>query len=129
MVGLPRRNLRARITTTITGSDSAGLGGLRGLRLRSCALSNEDAVTRLIGALLLEQNGKWAVQRARCMTLETIARSAMISPSICHPWQPDRAANAARHCPCHAMAWDMVSGLRLQGNRLKGSGIPARAEV
>src|SRR5271168_5309774 len=31
------------------------------------------AVTRLIGALLLEQNDEWAVQRARYMTLETIA--------------------------------------------------------
>ena len=28
---------------------------------------------RLIGALLLEQNDEWAVQRARYMTLETIA--------------------------------------------------------
>jgi len=34
---------------------------------------NEDAVTRLVGALLLEQNDEWAVQRARYMTLETIA--------------------------------------------------------
>ena len=34
---------------------------------------NEDAVTRLIGALLLEQNDEWAVQRARYMSLETIA--------------------------------------------------------
>ena len=34
---------------------------------------NEDAVVRLIGALLLEQNDEWAVQRARYMTLETIA--------------------------------------------------------
>jgi len=34
---------------------------------------NEDAITRLIGALLLEQNDEWAVQRARYMTLETIA--------------------------------------------------------
>jgi putative transposase len=33
----------------------------------------EAAVTRLIGALLLEQNDEWAVQRARYMTLETIA--------------------------------------------------------
>jgi len=34
---------------------------------------NEDAVIRLIGALLLEQNDEWAVQRSRYMTLETIA--------------------------------------------------------
>jgi len=33
----------------------------------------EDAVVRLIGALLLEQNDEGAVQRARYMTLETIA--------------------------------------------------------
>jgi hypothetical protein len=26
-----------------------------------------------VGAILLEQNDEWAVQRARCMTLETIA--------------------------------------------------------
>ena len=34
---------------------------------------NEDAITRLVGALLLEQNDEWAIQRARYMTLETIA--------------------------------------------------------
>lgn len=34
---------------------------------------NEAAVTRLIGALLLEQSDEWAVQRARYMALETIA--------------------------------------------------------
>ena len=34
---------------------------------------SEGAVVRLIGALLLEQNDEWAVQRARYMTLETIA--------------------------------------------------------
>src|ERR1700709_926197 len=33
---------------------------------------NEAAVLRLIGALLLEQNDEWAVQRARYMSLETI---------------------------------------------------------
>ena len=35
---------------------------------------NEDAIIRLVGALLLEQNDEWAVQRARYMTLETIAQ-------------------------------------------------------
>jgi putative transposase len=34
---------------------------------------NEEAITRLVGAILLEQNDEWAVQRARYMTLETIA--------------------------------------------------------
>ena len=33
----------------------------------------KDAIVRLIGAILLEQNDEWAVQRARYMTLETIA--------------------------------------------------------
>jgi putative transposase len=32
---------------------------------------NEHAITRLIGALLLEQNDEWAVQRGRYMSLET----------------------------------------------------------
>ena len=34
---------------------------------------NEEAITRLVGAILLEQNDEWAVQRGRYMTLETIA--------------------------------------------------------
>jgi transposase-like protein len=34
---------------------------------------NEGAILRLIGAILLEQNDEWAVQRARYMTLEIIA--------------------------------------------------------
>jgi putative transposase len=34
---------------------------------------NEDAIVRLVSAILLEQNDEWAVQRARYMTLETTA--------------------------------------------------------
>jgi transposase-like protein len=34
---------------------------------------NEAAITRLIGAILLEQNDEWAVQRARYMTLESVS--------------------------------------------------------
>ena len=33
---------------------------------------NEAAVTRLVGALMLEQNDEWAITR-RYMTLETVA--------------------------------------------------------
>jgi putative transposase len=34
--------------------------------------TNDEAIIRLVGAILLEQNDEWAVQRARYMTLETI---------------------------------------------------------
>jgi transposase-like protein len=34
---------------------------------------NEAAIRRLVGAILLEQNDEWAVQRARYLTLETMA--------------------------------------------------------
>ena len=39
----------------------------------SASLPNDDAIVRLVGALLLEQNDELAVQRSRYMTLETIA--------------------------------------------------------
>jgi putative transposase len=35
---------------------------------------NDDAIVRLVGAILLEQNDEWAVRRARYMTLETISQ-------------------------------------------------------
>jgi putative transposase len=34
---------------------------------------NEAAITRLVGAILLEQSDEWAVQRARYMTLEAMS--------------------------------------------------------
>jgi transposase-like protein len=37
---------------------------------------NDDALVRLVGAIRLEQNDEWAVQCARCMTLETMAASS-----------------------------------------------------
>ena len=45
---------------------------------------NEDAIVRLIGAILLEQNDEWAVQRARYMTRETI-NEMIETPAISLP--------------------------------------------
>lgn len=45
---------------------------------------NEGAITRLIGAILLEQSDEWATQRARYMTLETIS-SISDNPAVSLP--------------------------------------------
>jgi transposase-like protein len=45
---------------------------------------NEAAITRLIGAILLEQSDEWATQRARYMTLETIG-SVSDNPTVSLP--------------------------------------------
>lgn len=34
---------------------------------------NEASIQRLVGAILMEQTEEWTVQRARYMTLETLA--------------------------------------------------------
>ena len=49
----------------------------------------EDAIVRLVGAILLEQNDEWAVQRSRYMTLEAIAAIGD-DPSL--PGLPNMAA-------------------------------------
>ena len=35
--------------------------------------SNETAITRLVGSIILEQNDEWAVQRSRFRTLKNLA--------------------------------------------------------
>jgi hypothetical protein len=74
---------------------------------------NETAIRRLVGAILLEQNDEWAVQRARYMTLETIApalRSA-IAPSSqpSYPPPPATACPPSRHCCTRIPEQDAVT--------------------
>jgi transposase-like protein len=73
---------------------------------------NEAAITRLVGAILLEQNDEWAVQRSRYMTLETIAPSPTIPSSVC-PWQTDRPgfAGARAGLASYTTPRDTISGL------------------
>ena len=52
-----------------------------------CIFPNEQAIRRLVGALMLEQNDEWAVSR-RYMTLETVA-------AICEDITMDPAKIAA----------------------------------
>ena len=56
---------------------------------------NEAAITRLVGAILLEQNDEWAVSR-RYMTLESIAPLSDGVPSRCPPWPPERPGPTRR---------------------------------
>jgi transposase-like protein len=68
---------------------------------------NEQAIIRLVGAILLGQNDEWAVQRARYMTLETIAplsedplpESAITPPLLHHAmgYDPERLAIGSEH--------------------------------
>ena len=45
---------------------------------------NQAAITRLVGAILLEQNDEWSVQRRRYMPLESVA-SLSDNPSVSLP--------------------------------------------
>ena len=69
---------------------------------------NEDAIVRLVGAILLEQNDEWAVQRARYMTLETIT-SMRDDPAVSLPALP------ARSRPSSAVTYTRATPL--QGTR------------
>jgi Transposase, Mutator family len=82
---------------------------------------NEEAITRLVGAILLEQNDEWAVQSAR-MTLETVAplsNDATISRPL---WQSDIPGQTAgernEHAGSHTNPEDTIH----DGNTKKAMG-------
>ena len=75
---------------------------------------NEDAITRLAGAILLEQNDEWAVQRARYMTLATLAPlsdNPIVSLSACQLCQSDQPGNRRRQWwaqKSYTTLWDTI---------------------
>jgi hypothetical protein len=71
---------------------------------------NENAIVRLIGAILLEQNDERAVQRARYMTLETIAPLSD-DPTVSLPAMPAscRRTRVTRRQLHHARGHDPLS--------------------
>ena len=56
-------------------TDVVGIGGKTAPHavFRSASLPNDDAIIRLVGAIMLETNDEWTVAR-RYMSLETLAR-------------------------------------------------------
>ena len=54
------------------------------LPLRDCVIVNSHAVTRLLGALLVEQNDEWIVGK-RYMGAETLAAPRTTAPSAADP--------------------------------------------
>ena len=66
---------------------------------------NDEAIVRLVGAILLEQNDEWALQRARYMTLETMA--ALSDDPIVGlpaPWSSDQPSLDRRMLGGHEAA-------------------------
>jgi transposase-like protein len=57
---------------------------------------NDEAIVRLVGALLLEQNDEWTVQRARYITLETMASMSDDPQISCLQLHADIPSGACR---------------------------------
>jgi hypothetical protein len=76
---------------------------------------NEAAIRRLVGGILLEQNDEWAVQRARYMTLETIA-PVSDNPIVRPPAVATRRARHGRQSwwpsTSYTTYWDTNAGHR-----------------
>ena len=67
---LEPRRLAAKAIASVV--QEAYVHGVQTCSVDDLVRVHDDAIVRLVGAILMEQNDEWAVQRARYMTLETI---------------------------------------------------------
>jgi hypothetical protein len=68
-------------------------------RLRKLVISRgSDAIVPMVGAILLEQNDEWAVQRARHMTPETIMTYRHKHRAAGHDFALMKSTNSVRQC-------------------------------
>lgn len=81
----------------------------------SASPPNDDSIVRLVGALLLEQNDEWAVQRACYMTLESVGQLSDDPFTACPPWRADQPGHAGQHGQLH-----LSVGHRLQARPAGG---------
>ena len=80
-----RRSEKGRSSYVDPARSATGLNGEIKRRTDVVGIfPSEPAITRLIGAILLEQSDEWATQRARYMTLETIG-SVSDNPTVSLP--------------------------------------------
>jgi len=97
---------------------------------------NHAAVSRLIGAVLLEQNDEWAVQRARYMTLETIAPLSddptdAVAPTPRNGTRSSRDVpiDTPRCCTRHICCDIILGGVALRQNREQPVSTPAGSRI
>ena len=99
------RLVRRTVMQTAVWTQIAGTNPLervnREIKQRSDVIGifpNDDAIVRLVGALMLETNDEWAAAR-RYMSLETLAR-VTDNPSVRPPAAPARGSGAAGKVWC-----------------------------
>jgi len=76
-------------------------------RTMSWDLPNDASITRLVGALLLEQNDEWQLQRRTC-SLKACRLSATIKPLGCPQWSTEHEFNRAKTHDSYTTRWGTI---------------------